>query len=74
MVLTDRIWLKRLTGEGDYPDRLNAILYDDRAELTRARIAEDNRLIAVIEQYDDAALASLIVTKNVRDAADSGSR
>jgi uncharacterized damage-inducible protein DinB len=38
LLLTDRLWLKRLTGEGDHPKQLNAILYEDRAELTRARI------------------------------------
>jgi uncharacterized damage-inducible protein DinB len=59
LLLTDRLWLKRLTGEGEYPDRLDAILYEDRAELTRARIAEDNRLLAVVDRYDDAALATL---------------
>jgi uncharacterized damage-inducible protein DinB len=59
LLLTDRLWLKRLTGEGDRPNRLDAILYEDRADLTRARIAEDNRLISVIEEYDDAALANL---------------
>jgi uncharacterized damage-inducible protein DinB len=59
LLLTDRLWLKRLTGEGGHPDRLNAILYEDRAELIRARIAEDNRLIAVVQSYDDAALANL---------------
>src|SRR6202051_388437 len=59
LLLTDRLWLKRLTGEGEHPNQLNAILYEDRAELTRARIAEDNRLITVVEKYDDAALASL---------------
>src|SRR5258706_14585483 len=57
--LTDRLWLKRLTGEGDHPNRLDAILYEDRAELTRARIAEDERLITVIEKYDEAALRGL---------------
>ena len=59
LLLTDRLWLKRLTGEGDHPNQLDAILYEDRAELTRARIAEDNRWIAVVERYDEAALASL---------------
>src|SRR2546421_11607262 len=59
LLLTDRLWLKRLTGEGDHPNQLNAILYDDRAELTQARIAEDNRLVAVIDTYDEAALANL---------------
>ena len=33
LLLTDRIWLKRLTGEGEHPDRLNAILFEDRKEL-----------------------------------------
>ena len=59
LLLIDRLWLKRLTGEGDHPDRLDAILYEGRADLTRARIAEDNRLIGIIEKYDDATLANL---------------
>src|ERR1700732_962682 len=59
LLLTDRHWLKRLTGEGEHPNQLSAIFYEDRTKLTRARIAEDNRLIAVIEKYDDAVLANL---------------
>ena len=30
LLLTDSLWLKRLTGEGDHPNPLNAILYEDR--------------------------------------------
>jgi uncharacterized damage-inducible protein DinB len=56
LLLTDRIWLKRLTGDGDHPDRLDAILYDDRAELLRARIAEDARLQRVVDDYADGDL------------------
>jgi uncharacterized damage-inducible protein DinB len=59
LLLTDRLWLKRLTGEGDHPNQLNAILYEDRAELTRARIAEDNRLIAIVDKYDETVLTNL---------------
>lgn len=59
LLLTDRLWLKRLTGEGDHPNRLDAILYEDRTELACARIAEDQRLIKVLESYDEAALKSL---------------
>jgi hypothetical protein len=59
LLLTDCLWLQRLTGEGDHPNRLDAILYEGRTELTRARIAEDNRLIAVIDKYDDTTLANL---------------
>jgi uncharacterized damage-inducible protein DinB len=58
LLLTDRIWMKRLTGEGDHPNQLNAILYEDRKELTLARMVEDNRLIAVVNQYDEGTLAS----------------
>jgi uncharacterized damage-inducible protein DinB len=57
LLLTDRMWLKRLTGEGEHPDRLDAIVHEDRVELARARIAEDRRLIRVIAGYDDPALA-----------------
>jgi uncharacterized damage-inducible protein DinB len=59
LLLTDRLWLKRLTGEGNHPNRLDAILYEDRAELTWARIDEDNRLMAVVDQYDEVTLANL---------------
>jgi uncharacterized damage-inducible protein DinB len=51
--------LKRLTGEGDLPNDLNAILYEDRIELTKARIAEDNRMIEVTGKQDETALRSL---------------
>ena len=59
LLLTDRLWLNRLTGNGDHPNRLDAILYEDRIELTLARIAEDNRLIEVVDGYDEASLAGL---------------
>jgi uncharacterized damage-inducible protein DinB len=57
LLLSDRLWLKRLTGAGEHPNRLDAILHEDRTALTRARLAEDARLIAVVEGYDDEALA-----------------
>ncbi len=59
LLLTDRIWLKRLTGSGDHPNLLDAILYEDRIELTKARVAEDERLVQVVGEYDETALASL---------------
>jgi uncharacterized damage-inducible protein DinB len=60
LLLTDRIWLKRLTGEGDHPDRLDAILHDDRHALTLARAAEDDRIVGFIAPLDDAALDGLL--------------
>jgi uncharacterized damage-inducible protein DinB len=60
LLLTDRIWLKRLTGQGEHPDRLNAVLYDDRRDLLRARMAEDARLNDVVAGYSDADLAKAV--------------
>ena len=57
LLLTDRLWLTRLTGVGQQPKRLDAILYEDRRELTLARLAEDAHLIAVVSDYDEEALA-----------------
>jgi uncharacterized damage-inducible protein DinB len=56
LLLTDRIWLKRLTCNGEHPDRLDAILHDDRRDLLRARMAEDARLNEVVGNYTDADL------------------
>jgi len=57
LLLTDRVWLKRLTGTGEHPDRLDAILFEDRRELLRARLAEDARLSDFIAGRGEADLA-----------------
>src|SRR5213083_2256125 len=49
LLVTDRIWMRRFTGEGDAPDRLDAILFDDLINLRQARVAEDRRIIAYVE-------------------------
>ena len=55
LLVTDRIWMKRLTGVGEAPDRLDATLHDVRWELARARAAEDDRIVAYVASLDDAA-------------------
>ncbi len=64
LLVTDRLWLKRLTGEGDPPDRLDAILFEDRKDLARARMAEDARLIKVVNGYTDARLGEAVLYHN----------
>src|SRR5258708_19752634 len=59
LLLTDRLWLKRLTDEGDHPNQLNAILYENRAEFTRPRIPQHNLLIPVSETSQQAPLPNL---------------
>lgn len=57
LLLTDRIWLKRLTGQGEVPDKLDAILFEDRRALADARVGEDQRLTSVIDGLSEDALA-----------------
>ncbi len=38
LLVADRIWMRRFTGEGEHPNRLDAILFEDVSEL-RARAA-----------------------------------
>src|SRR5690606_8007924 len=44
LVVADRIWLHRLTGEGAAPRRVDTIVCDALPDLARARLAEDARL------------------------------
>ena len=60
LLLTDRVWLKRLTGEGEHPNRLDAILFEGRNDLLRARLAEDARLKHVVGGYGEADLREAV--------------
>ena len=61
----DRIWMKRFTGKGEHPDRLDAVLHPKLRELREARIAEDARIAAWIEAIEDASLAGRISYKTI---------
>ncbi|MCW5715656.1 MAG: damage-inducible protein DinB [Bauldia sp.] len=56
ILVADRIWLHRFTGEGDAPRALDAILHDAFADLEPARTAEDERIIAFVAALDEARL------------------
>jgi uncharacterized damage-inducible protein DinB len=49
LLVADRIWMRRLTGEGEHPNRLDAILFEDLAPLQAARVAEDQRILRYVE-------------------------
>lgn len=57
ILVADRIWMKRFTGEGDAPKTLDTILHDDFSVLQEARQNEDERIIVWINGLDDARLA-----------------
>lgn len=56
LLVTDRIWLFRLTGEGSPPKNLDAILFEELAELTEARRVEDERISRFVSEVTDAQL------------------
>ena len=60
LLLTDRIWLKRLTGEGEHPDHLDAIIHEDRHELALARADEDDRIVRFVTSLDDASISGTL--------------
>ena len=56
LLATDRIWLRRFTGEGDAPNSLDAILFDALDDLRSARVAEDARIVAYVESLTEGDL------------------
>ena len=46
--------MQRFTGEGDAPDRLDAILFETLGELRAAREAEDRRISTFVDGLDQA--------------------
>jgi uncharacterized damage-inducible protein DinB len=65
LLTTDRIWMKRFTGEGEAPDRLDAILHDRLPDLRAARDAEDRRIVAWIASLDETRLKGVIRYRRV---------
>jgi len=49
LLTADRIWMHRLDGAGDHPDKLGAIVFADLASLSRARKLEDKRIVQYVE-------------------------
>ena len=60
ILVTDRIWMRRITGEGPTYQRLDTILAEDLAELSVERKAEDARILAFVDGLTDEALAAPI--------------
>jgi uncharacterized damage-inducible protein DinB len=57
LLVADRIWMKRFTGDGQAPASLDTILFSDFAPLQTARAAEDQRIRDWVSGLDGKALA-----------------
>lgn len=67
VLVADRIWLKRLTGEGHAPARLDTALFAEFDKLRAAREADDDRIVAWIDSLDEQALAGRFTYMTVTD-------
>lgn len=65
LLTTDRIWMKRFTGAGDAPERLDTILHERLGDLAAARAAEDRRIVDWMNGLDEEALAGVIRYRRV---------
>src|SRR5690554_2593472 len=67
ILVADRIWLKRFTGDGTAPSTLNAMLHDDVKALRAAREAEDARIIDWIDNLPATAFSGRFTYLTVTD-------
>jgi uncharacterized damage-inducible protein DinB len=65
ILVADRIWMQRFTGDGPTYTDLEAILYDDLPALREAREAEDARITSWVESLDDATLAGTFTYRTI---------
>ena len=65
LLATDRIWMQRFTGEGDAPNRLDAILFETFDGLRAAREAEDRRIVDFVDRLDEERIAGTIKYRRV---------
>lgn len=56
LLVADRLWLHRFTGEGSVPARLNENLFAEFEPLQAARQAEDERIIGWVGGLNDEAI------------------
>jgi uncharacterized damage-inducible protein DinB len=56
LLVTDRIWMRRFTGEGEVAPRLDTILHESLADLRGARIREDERILIFVAGLDAVRL------------------
>ncbi len=67
LLVADRIWMKRFTGQGDASTKLDTIIHDALPELQKARQAEDIRIVTWIDSLDEEALAGRFTYLTVTD-------
>lgn len=66
LLTADRIWLRRLTGEGEQPKALDTIWHDDLPSLAAARHAEDQRLLGFMRGLAEVRMEEFCEYQNLK--------
>ncbi len=69
ILVADRIWMRRFTGSGEAPDKLNAILFEDFAGLRAARGDEDERIVRYIDSLSDGDFVGRFTYRTITNPA-----
>lgn len=67
LLVADRVWMKRFTGEGDHPPRLDAIIHEAFGALQVARRVEDQRIVDYIDGLSEEELEGRFTYVTVTD-------
>jgi uncharacterized damage-inducible protein DinB len=70
LLVGDRIWMRRFTGEGPSPTRLDEIPFEDFSGLREARSKEDKRIADYVAGLTDADLAGEFRYRTIANPAD----
>jgi uncharacterized damage-inducible protein DinB len=70
ILIGDRIWMGRLTGQLSGHTRLDEIAFESLAPLAAARRDEDERIIAYVDGLTDAEIAAPFTYRTITDPAD----
>ena len=66
VLVADRIWMRRLSGTGDHPRSLNAILFEDFASLRAARVVEDQRIVDFVAGLEPSDIERELEFENLK--------
>lgn len=69
ILVADRIWLQRLTGEGSAPKALDEILFEKFEALREAREAEDKRIIDYVGGLKASDFEETVEYRNTKGEA-----
>jgi len=67
LLVTDRIWMKRFTSEGDAPAALDAIIHRGLGALRMARETEDRRIVEWVADLGESELGGRFTYMTVSD-------